>query len=74
MYILYYSLIEIVTGVINKNSKSQPGLLSSGNDLVSWKSKSIATSVTKLKCIGVLDTLVVGPVNGSTTGLVCKEE
>lgn len=50
--------------------QSQPGLLGGGQDLVGWEDEAVATSVSQLKGVGVLDPLFVGPVNGTATGLV----
>lgn len=58
--------------MLNEHSKGQPGLLSSWDNLVGWQGETIAASITKLKGVRVLDALVVGPVNGTSTSLVCE--
>lgn len=56
--------------MIHDGHESQPSLLGCGEDLIGWQDEAIATSVPQLKGVGVLDSLVVGPVNGSPTSLV----
>lgn len=63
-------LIEVLIGVIHDGHESQPSLPGCGDDLVGWQDEAIATSVPQLEGVGVLDALVVGPVNGSSTSLV----
>lgn len=63
-------LIGVLEGVIHDDHESQPSLPGCGEDLAGWQDETIATSVPQLKGVGVLDSLVVGPVNGSTAGLV----
>ncbi|RXM31571.1 Coatomer subunit gamma-2 [Acipenser ruthenus] len=56
--------------MLHDGLNSQPGLLGGRNDLVGRQYKPISTSVTQFKGVGVLDALVIGPVNGATTGLI----
>ena len=56
--------------MLHDGHQSKPRLLGSGENLIGWQDESIATGVPELKGVGVLDTLVVGPVNGSSAGLV----
>lgn len=63
-------LIGVLVGVIHDGHESQPRLLGCGEDLTGWQDEAIATSVPQLKGVGVLDSLIVGPVNGSSTSLV----
>lgn len=63
-------LVGVVLGVLHDGHQSQPSLLGSRKDLISWQDETIATSVSQLKGVGVLDSLVVGPINGTTTSLI----
>lgn len=65
-------LFGVPVGVIHDGHQSQPSLLGGGHDLIGWQDETIAASVPQLKRVGVLDALVVGPVDGSTAGLVCE--
>ena len=56
--------------MIHDGHQGQPRLLGSGQDLVGREDEAIAARVSQLKGVGVLDALVVGPVNGTATGLV----
>ena len=60
----------MVTDVLHDVFQSQPGLCGSGDDLIGWQDEAITAGVPQLEGVGVLDSLVVGPVNGVTTGLV----
>lgn len=60
----------MVHGVLHDGLQCQPCLLGRGDDLGSWQQEAIAPSVPELKGVGVLDALVVGPVNGASTGSV----
>ncbi len=53
-------LIRILPGVLHDGHQGQPGLLSSGDDLIGRQDETIAASVSQLKGVGVLDALVVG--------------
>lgn len=56
--------------MIHDGHESQPSLLGCGEDLIGRQDEAIATSVPQLKGVGVLDSLVVSPVDGSPTSLV----
>ena len=57
--------------VLHDGQKPQPCLLGRGDDLGGWQQEAIAPRVPEFKGEGVLDALVVGPVNAASTGLVC---
>ncbi len=59
--------------MLHDGHQGQPGLLSSGDDLIGWQDETIAASVSQLKRVGVLDALVVGPVDSASTGLICGQ-
>lgn len=63
-------LVGVVLGVLHDGHQSQPSLLGSREDLVGWQDETIVTGVSQLEGVGVLDALVVGPVNTDATGLV----
>lgn len=65
-----HTLVWVLEGVIHDGHESQPGLLGSRDDLPGRQGKAIESGVPQLKGVRVLDTLVVGPVNGAATGLV----
>lgn len=50
--------------------QSEPGLGGGGDDLIGWQNETIATGVPQLEGKGVLDALVVGPVNAATSGWI----
>lgn len=56
--------------MLHDGHEGQPGLLSSRDDLIGWQDESVSSGVSQLKGVGVLDALVVGPVNGATACLV----
>lgn len=56
--------------MVHDGHESQPSLLGGGEDLIGRQDEAIATSIPQLEGVGVLDSLVVGPVNGSPTSLV----
>lgn len=60
--------------MIHDSHQSQPSLLGGGDDLTGWQEETVAASVPQLEGVGVLDALVVGPVNGSSTSLVYNED
>ena len=65
-------LVGILVGVIHDGHQSQPSLLGGGDDLIGGQEEAVMTGVPQLEGVGVLDALVVGPVNGATAGLVYK--
>lgn len=65
-------LVWVIQGVIHDGHQSQPGLLGGGDDLIGRQDEAIPSSVPQLKGVGVLDALVVGPVDGAPAGLVCN--
>lgn len=56
--------------MIHDSHQGQPSLLGGGNDLAGWQDETVTAGVPQLKGVGVLDALVVGPVNRATAGLV----
>lgn len=66
------ALVGVLRGVSHKGHQGQPGLLGSRNDLVGRQDKAVAASVPQLKGVGVLDSLVIGPVHSGSTSLICK--
>ena len=56
--------------MLQDGQKPQPRLLGCGDDLGGWQQETIAPCVPEFKGEGVLDALVVGPVNAASTGLV----
>lgn len=67
------SLVRVVLGVIHDGHQGEPGLLSGRNDLIGWQDESVSSGVSQLKGEGVLDALVVGPVDGSAARLVWEK-
>lgn len=65
-------LVWVIQGVIHDGHQGQPGLLGGGDDLIGRQDEAIPSSVPQLKGVGVLDALVVGPVDGAPAGLVCN--
>lgn len=63
-------LVGVVLGMLHDGHQSQPSLLGSRKDLISWQDETIVTGVSQLKGVGVLDAVVVGPINGTTTSLI----
>lgn len=55
-------LVEVLLHVGSDVLHSQHGLLTSGLDLGLREQETIATSVTELKGVGILNTQVIGPV------------
>lgn len=66
-----YALVGVLVGVIHDGHQGQPGLLGGGEDLIGWQGEAVTSGVPQLKRVGVLDALVVGPVDGAAAGLVC---
>lgn len=62
--------VGVIQSVLHDGQKCQPCLLGCGDDLGGWQQEAIAPSVPELEGEGVLDALVVRPVNGASTGLV----
>ena len=60
----------MIQRVLHDGQKRQPCLLGRGDDLGGRQQEAIAPGVPELEGEGVLDALVVGPVNGASTGLV----
>lgn len=67
-----HTLVGVLEGVIHDGHQSQPSLGGSGDDLIGWQDEAVTASVPQLEGVGVLDALVVGPVDGATTSLVYK--
>lgn len=67
----HFSLIWVFVAVIHDGHQGQPGLLGGGEDLLGWQQEAVQAGVPQLEGVGVLDALVVGPVDGATAGLVC---
>lgn len=65
-------LVGVVEGVIHDGHHGQPRLPGSGDDLISRQDEAVVASVPQLEGVGVLDALVVGPVDSGATGLVCR--
>lgn len=70
MYTHTDTLVEVLDGVIHDGHQSQPSLAGGGDDLIGWQDETETAGVPQLKGVGVLDSLVVGPVNGATASLV----
>lgn len=66
-------LVRVLEGVIHNDLQSQPCLIGSGNNLIGRKDEAKMAGVPQFKGVGVLDSLVVGPVDGASTRLVCRE-
>ena len=67
--------VGVVLGVLHDDHEGQPCLFSGRDDLVSRQEETttaIGTGMqrSQLKGVGVLDALVIAPVNGVTTSLV----
>lgn len=60
--------------MIHDALQSQPCLVCSGDDLIGREDEAEDAGVPQLKGVRVLDSLVVGPVNGTTTRLVYNEK
>lgn len=56
--------------MVHDGLKRQPCLLGRGDDLGGRQQEAVAPGVAELKGVGVLDALVVGPVDGTSTGSV----
>lgn len=69
---LCQDLVQVFGGVVHDGHHSQPGLLGSGDDLFGWQDEAVATGVSQLEGVGVLDARVIGPVHGAAAGLVYK--
>lgn len=63
-------LVWVLVRVIHDDHQSQPSLLSRGDDLLGRQEEAVRTLVPQLKSVGVLDTLLIRPVDGVTTSLV----
>lgn len=62
--------VGVLQRVVHDGLERQPGLLGRGHDLGGRQQEAVAPGVAELKGVGVLDALVVGPVNGTSTGSV----
>lgn len=60
----------MIPGVLHDDPERQPRLLRGGDDLGGRQQEAIAPGVPELEGVGVLDALVVGPVNGAAAGSV----
>lgn len=60
----------MVTHIFHDVLQSQPGLRGSWNDLIGWEKEAVAAGVTQLEGKGVFGSVVVTPVDASTTGLI----
>lgn len=69
-----HTLVGVIMSVIHDSHQSQPSLLSSGENLIGWQDEAVTAGVPQLEGVGVLDSLVVGPVNGATASLVYRRE
>lgn len=67
-----HRLVWVLEGVVHDGHQSQPSLLGGGDDLIGRQDEAVAAGVPQLEGVGVLDALVVGPVNGAPAGLICK--
>lgn len=56
--------------MLHDGLERQPGLLGRGDDLGGGQQEAVAPGVTELERVGVLDALVVGPVDGASAGSV----
>lgn len=72
MYTHTHTLVGVLEGVIHDSHQSQPSLPGGGDDLIGWQDEAVTAGVPQLEGVGVLDALVVGPVNGATASLVYK--
>lgn len=62
--------VGVIPGVLHDDLERQPRLLRGGDDLGGRQHEAIAPHVPELEGVGVLDALVVGPVNGAAAGSV----
>ena len=69
-----HTLVGVLGSVLHDGHQSQPSLLGGGDDLIGWQDEAVAAGVPQLEGVGVLDALVVGPVNGATTSLVYNQK
>lgn len=70
LLILLVRSVRVPEGMIHNGHQGQPSLPSGGDDLIGREEEAVAAGVPQLKGVGVLDALVVGPVNGVPAGLV----
>lgn len=52
----------------------QPGLLGGGDNLIGWQQEAVVPGISQLKCEGVLDAIIVRPVDAAAASWVCKSE
>lgn len=62
--------VGVIPGVLHDDPQRQPRLLRGGDDLRGRQQEAMAPGVPELEGVGVLDALVVGPVNGAAAGSV----
>lgn len=62
--------VGVLQSVVHDGLERQPRLLGRGDDLGGGQQEAVAPGVAELEGVGVLDALVVGPVNGASTGSV----
>lgn len=65
-------LVKVLGSVVHDGHEGQPCLPGSGDDLAGGQHEAVASRVAELKGERVLDPLIVRPVDGSATGLVCN--
>ena len=61
-------LVGVIQGVLHDGPDGHPRLLGRGDDLGGRQQEAIAPGVPELKAEGVLDAVVIGPVEGDPTG------
>lgn len=52
----------------------QPGLLCRGDDLVGWQEEAVVPCISQFKSEGVLDALIIRPVNAAPARWIWKAE
>lgn len=64
----------MISRMLHDDHQAQPGLLGSRDDLAGRKHEAVAACVPQLKRERIFNALFIGPVDGSTTSLVCIKE
>lgn len=67
-------LVKVIPHMLHDGLQPQPGLLSSGDDLVGWQEEAIVPSISQLKRERILDAIIIRPVDAAPAGLICKSE